>query len=88
MIERGNVRRREANAIFEVEQSLKVGYRGYLDDIASTDERTMTEHVGRVHSIVVDIDDVLRSAFLTTTHLHTSSRLDPTVMPQVGLWSA
>jgi hypothetical protein len=31
VIERPNVRRREANATFEVGQSLRVGYRGYLD---------------------------------------------------------
>jgi hypothetical protein len=31
VIERRNVQRREANAIFEVGRSLRVGYRGYLD---------------------------------------------------------
>ena len=31
IIERRNVRRREANLIFQVGQSLQVGYRGYLD---------------------------------------------------------
>jgi hypothetical protein len=31
VVERTNVRRREANATFEVGQSLRVGYRGYLD---------------------------------------------------------
>jgi hypothetical protein len=31
IIERRNAQRREANAIFEVGQSLRVGYRGYLD---------------------------------------------------------
>jgi hypothetical protein len=31
VIERRNVRRTEANAFFEVGQSLRVGYRGYLD---------------------------------------------------------
>jgi hypothetical protein len=29
--DRANVRRREANMIFEIAQSLRVGYRGYLD---------------------------------------------------------
>jgi hypothetical protein len=34
VIERRNVRRNEANAIFGVGQSLRVGYRGYLDCIS------------------------------------------------------
>jgi hypothetical protein len=44
VIERRKVRRKQANAIFEAGESLKVGYRGYLD---CTSEPTPLKGGGR-----------------------------------------
>jgi hypothetical protein len=44
VVERTNVRRREANATFEVGQSLRVGYRGYLD--CSSERTTVSARKG------------------------------------------